>query len=230
MKSRRFLPLLLVLFVGSGCAALIYEIVWFQLLQLVIGSTAVSMGVLLGTFMGGMCIGSLALPKYVSARRHPLRVYAALELGIGVVGAHRAARDAVRGRRLHGHRGPGRAGRHHASAAVHDPAAPAHDPDGRVAAGHRPVDRDHARGRVVARLLLRRQHRRRGGGLAAGRVLPAARARHAHHHVRGVRPEPRRGAAGLRPGRAHHARRGGRRRRRPRAANCSCAAPGRCTW
>ncbi len=86
MKSRRFLPLLLVLFVGSGCAALIYEIVWFQLLQLVIGSTAVSMGVLLGTFMGGMCIGSLALPKYVSARRHPLRVYAALELGIGVIG------------------------------------------------------------------------------------------------------------------------------------------------
>ncbi len=86
MKSRRFLPLLLVLFVGSGCAALIYEIVWFQLLQLVIGSTAVSMGVLLGTFMGGMCIGSLALPKYVSARRHPLRVYAALELGIGIVG------------------------------------------------------------------------------------------------------------------------------------------------
>ncbi|MGH7669142.1 MAG: fused MFS/spermidine synthase, partial [Gemmatimonadaceae bacterium] len=85
MKSRRFLPLLLVLFVGSGCAALIYEVVWFQLLQLVIGSTAVSMGVLLGTFMGGLCIGSLALPKYVSARRHPLRVYAALELGIGVI-------------------------------------------------------------------------------------------------------------------------------------------------
>jgi hypothetical protein len=30
------LPLLLFLFVGSGCSALIYEIVWFQLLQLVI--------------------------------------------------------------------------------------------------------------------------------------------------------------------------------------------------
>jgi len=86
MRSRRVLPLLLLLFVGSGCAALIYEIVWFQLLQLVIGSTAVSLGVLLGTFMGGMCIGSLALPRYVSARPHPLRVYAALELGIGAIG------------------------------------------------------------------------------------------------------------------------------------------------
>src|SRR5512134_2939984 len=81
--TRRFLPPLLVLFVGSGCAALIYEIVWLQLLELVIGSSAVSLGVLLGTFMGGMCLGSLALPRLVSTRPHPLRVYAALELMTG---------------------------------------------------------------------------------------------------------------------------------------------------
>ncbi|MBI5766233.1 MAG: fused MFS/spermidine synthase [Verrucomicrobia bacterium] len=80
----RFLPLLLVLFVGSGCAALIYEVVWFQLLQFVIGSSAVSLAVLLGTFMGGMCLGSLALPRLVSVSHHPLRVYAALEIGIGL--------------------------------------------------------------------------------------------------------------------------------------------------
>ena len=85
-RCRRFLPVLLVLFVGSGCAALIYEVVWLQLLQLVIGSTAVSLGVLLGTFMGGMCVGSLLLPRLVSGRRHPLRVYALLELGIGAIG------------------------------------------------------------------------------------------------------------------------------------------------
>src|SRR5260370_37339254 len=84
--SRRFLPLLLLLFVGSGCSALIYEIVWFQLLQFVIGSSAVSLAVLLGTFMGGMCLGSLALPRVVSTRHHPLRVYALLELGIGMCG------------------------------------------------------------------------------------------------------------------------------------------------
>src|SRR5215470_4209614 len=83
---RRFLPLLLVLFVGSGCAALIYEIVWFQLLQLVIGSSSISLGILLGTFMGGMCLGSLLLPGAVPARQHPLRVYASLEAGIGVLG------------------------------------------------------------------------------------------------------------------------------------------------
>src|SRR5262245_24007501 len=84
--TQRFLPLLLLLFVGSGCAALIYEIVWFQLLELVIGSSAVSIGVLLGTFMGGMCLGSLLLPRFVSAKRHPLVVYAVLEAGIGVLG------------------------------------------------------------------------------------------------------------------------------------------------
>ncbi|MFM2126388.1 MAG: hypothetical protein RL328_2839 [Acidobacteriota bacterium] len=83
---RPFLPLLLLLFVGSGCAALIYEIVWFQLLQLAIGSSTVSLGVLLGTFMGGMCLGSLLLPRRVSAREHPLRVYAKLELGIAAFG------------------------------------------------------------------------------------------------------------------------------------------------
>jgi spermidine synthase len=84
--TQRFLPLLLLLFVGSGCAALIYEIVWFQLIQLVIGSSAVSLGVLLGTFMGGMCLGSLLLPRFVSPEQHPLRVYALLEAGIGVLG------------------------------------------------------------------------------------------------------------------------------------------------
>jgi spermidine synthase len=83
---RPLLPFLLLLFFGSGCAALIYEIVWFQMLQLVIGSSAVSLGVLVGTYMGGMCLGSVLLPRLISATRHPLRVYALLESGIGLLG------------------------------------------------------------------------------------------------------------------------------------------------
>src|SRR5215475_573868 len=86
LTSGRVLPLLLIMFVCSGCAALIYEVVWFQLLELVIGSSAISMGVLLGTFMGGMCLGSLLLPRLVSSQHHPLRVYALMELGIGAIG------------------------------------------------------------------------------------------------------------------------------------------------
>jgi spermidine synthase len=84
--SQALLPLLVLLFFGSGCAALIYEIVWFQMLELVIGSSAISLGVLLGTFMGGMCLGSLLSPRLISRNYHPLRVYGVMELGIGIIG------------------------------------------------------------------------------------------------------------------------------------------------
>lgn len=88
-RASRFLPLLLVLFAASGCSALIYEIVWYQMLQLAIGSTAVSLGFLLASFMGGLSIGSIALPRFLARRysdAHPLRIYAVLEVGIGVCG------------------------------------------------------------------------------------------------------------------------------------------------
>jgi spermidine synthase len=85
--DRPFLPLLVLLFIGSGCAALIYEVVWQQMLSLVVGSSAISLGVVLGTFMGGMCAGSLLLSRYVSRSEHPLRVYAKLEAGIAMCGA-----------------------------------------------------------------------------------------------------------------------------------------------
>jgi spermidine synthase len=86
VRGPAFLPFLLLLFVGSGCSALIYEIVWFQLLEFAIGSSAASIAVLLGTFMGGLCVGSLLFARVIPRSWHPLRVYAALELGIGVLG------------------------------------------------------------------------------------------------------------------------------------------------
>jgi spermidine synthase len=78
--------LIMLLMAASGCAALIYEIVWLQLLQLIIGSSAVSLGLLLATYMGGLFLGSIAFPKMVSAGRHPLLVYGLLECGIGIFG------------------------------------------------------------------------------------------------------------------------------------------------
>jgi spermidine synthase len=79
--------LLLLLFAGSGCSALIYEIVWYHLLQLAIGSTAISLGILLATFMGGLCLGSYLLPRLSPrTRRHPLLVYAGIEAGIALCG------------------------------------------------------------------------------------------------------------------------------------------------
>ena len=82
-KAPALFPVLLILFALSGCAALIYEVVWYQGLQLSIGATSVSLGILLATFMGGLCIGSIWLPRK-TLRQHPLLVYATLEAGIAV--------------------------------------------------------------------------------------------------------------------------------------------------
>ena len=197
---RRFLPVLLVLFLGSGCAALIYEVVWLELLQLVIGSTAVSLGVLLGTFMGGMCGGSLLLPRLVSTRWHPLRVFAMLELGIGVIGlAVLFGMPSVEQVYVHyaGHGPLGillRAGRGRGM-----PAA-AHIADGCDAAGDRALGRDQPSWDVVAGFLLRRKHRRGRVRLPAGRLLPVTRPRHGHGHPRRRRRQCNRGRDCAGPG------------------------------
>jgi spermidine synthase len=84
--ASRELAWLLPLFAGSGCAALMYEVIWFQSLALIVGSSAVSMAVVLATFMGGMGLGSLAYLRWHARVVHPLRTYAQLELLIAAFG------------------------------------------------------------------------------------------------------------------------------------------------
>ena len=166
----RALPAIVLLFVGSGCAALVYEVVWFQLLQIVIGSSAVSLGVLLGTFMGGMCLGSLLLPRLVDRRRHPLRVYAVLELAIAAIGLLLMMGvplvGDVYGKLRRAHRGP------HGDCLRLSPAAD--DGDGRDAAGDGALGRNVAGRRGMAGILLWQQHRGRGRGNTARGVLSPA--------------------------------------------------------
>ncbi len=76
---------MLLLFAASGCAALIYQVVWLERLSLAIGSSAMSLGVVLATFMGGLCMGGL-LASRLEPGRSPLRRYALIELAIGVLG------------------------------------------------------------------------------------------------------------------------------------------------
>ena len=165
---------LLLLFFGSGCAALIYEIVWFQMLQLVIGSSAVSLGVLVGTYMGGMCLGSIVLPRIMSARRHPLRVYALLEFGIGLLGILILFGMPEAGRIYSAHVGGGLPGILLRRAVCVGLPSAADDLDGRDFAGHCPPGGVDAERRFLARVFLRRQHRRGGVRLPAGRILFAA--------------------------------------------------------
>lgn len=75
-----------LMFLASGCAALTYEVIWFHLMRLVIGASSLSVGIVLASFMGGMFLGSLFFARYVPRDRHPLKVYATIEVGIGVLG------------------------------------------------------------------------------------------------------------------------------------------------
>src|SRR5687767_13022461 len=74
-----YLPALILLFVGSGAAALIYEVVWFQMLSLSLGSSAISYAVFCLKKKSGMCLGSLLLPRFVPTSSHPVRLYAKRE-------------------------------------------------------------------------------------------------------------------------------------------------------
>ena len=166
-------PLLVLLFVGSGCAALIYEAVWFQLLGFVIGASSVSLGVLLGTFMGGMCLGSYLLPRLVSPKHHPLRVYAWLELGIGFIGVLVLYGNAPDWWRLHS---LGGLGRHRVLAAGdrgRNLSASSNHPHGSDPPRCGAMGEDDTPRRLVAGVLLWREHRRGGSGQLAGRILPA---------------------------------------------------------
>jgi spermidine synthase len=79
-------PAALAVFGLSGAAALVYELVWFHLVQIVIGASSFSIAVLLASFMGGMTLGSALLPRLIPVTRHPWRVVATIEIALAVAG------------------------------------------------------------------------------------------------------------------------------------------------
>lgn len=84
VRRRRLAPMLLLFFL-SGAAGLAYQIVWSRQLVLVFGNTLLATSTVVAAFMGGLAAGSYALGRYVDAGpRRLLRLYAALEAGIGV--------------------------------------------------------------------------------------------------------------------------------------------------
>jgi spermidine synthase/tetratricopeptide (TPR) repeat protein/MFS family permease len=72
------------LFVISGALGLIYQIVWFKYLSLFLGNTTYAQTIVLATFMGGLAIGSALWGRKVDVAPRPLRLYAFLELGVGI--------------------------------------------------------------------------------------------------------------------------------------------------
>lgn len=75
------------LFTLSGACGLIYQVVWGRLAVLVFGSTTHAIATVLGVFFLGLALGSYLAGKFADRYRHPLRLYAWLEIGIGLYAA-----------------------------------------------------------------------------------------------------------------------------------------------
>jgi spermidine synthase len=73
-----------LLFVISGGLGLTYQIVWFKYLSLFLGNTTYAQTIVLATFMGGLALGAARWGKRADRAKNPIRLYAFLELGIGV--------------------------------------------------------------------------------------------------------------------------------------------------
>jgi len=76
--------LVLVVFFVSGAAGLAYEVVWTRQLTLVFGVTTYAVSTVLACFMAGLALGSWLFGRVADRRDDPLRVYALLEVGIGL--------------------------------------------------------------------------------------------------------------------------------------------------
>lgn len=72
--------IVLLIFLLSGFAGLVYEVVWARQLVLVFGNTTQAISAILTGFFGGMAIGSIVGGRVADRVRNPLRMYAFLEL------------------------------------------------------------------------------------------------------------------------------------------------------
>jgi spermidine synthase len=74
------------IFILSGAAGLIYEIVWARQLVLVFGNTTQAVSAILTGFFGGMAIGAVVGGRIGDRSRSPLRLYGLIELAlVGIV-------------------------------------------------------------------------------------------------------------------------------------------------
>ncbi|MEM9557593.1 MAG: fused MFS/spermidine synthase [Acidobacteriota bacterium] len=71
-----------VLFVFSGIGALVYELVWTRQFSLVFGASATAEASVLAAYMGGLGLGAWLMARWIGRVRHPLLVYAGLEVVI----------------------------------------------------------------------------------------------------------------------------------------------------
>jgi len=69
----------------SGFVGLVYEICWIRKASLAFGATTFAVSTVIAVFFGGLAVGSYVFGRYSQKTLRPLRVYALLEVGLGVM-------------------------------------------------------------------------------------------------------------------------------------------------
>ncbi|MFN2541244.1 MAG: spermidine synthase, partial [Chthoniobacterales bacterium] len=70
----------------SGIGALIFETLWLRVSGLVFGNSVWSTALILSSFMAGLALGNAIAASARVQRWRPLRLYAALEIGVAIFG------------------------------------------------------------------------------------------------------------------------------------------------
>jgi spermidine synthase len=71
-------------FAVSGFVALSYEVIWSRVLALIIGSSVYAFSIMLTTFLVGLAAGATIASRLVDRIRHPVRMFAVIEVGVGL--------------------------------------------------------------------------------------------------------------------------------------------------
>ena len=205
--------LVLAIFVLSGAAGLVYEVVWARQLVLVFGNTTQAVSAILTGFFGGMAIGSAVGGRIADRVQRTLRLYGILEIVLVVI----VLATPITFRLLHEvYRG---AFGSLETAPWHSPWSgscwrswpwPGDDPHGRDPAdADPPPERPRRRAERGLRAAVRGEHDRGDPGGRSGRLLPHRVARPVGHplrrggllgHRRRPRPDPRPDPGRPRPG------------------------------
>lgn len=80
--QRRYL---LFFFFLSGISGLIYEIAWVRQASLTFGVSVYAFSTVLTAYLGGLALGSYLFGRHIDQSLRPLRTYALLEIGIGLL-------------------------------------------------------------------------------------------------------------------------------------------------
>lgn len=84
MVDRRLKQIIYICFLISGAAGLIYEVVWARQLSLFLGITTYANTAVITAYMAGLAAGSLVIGRLADRHLDSLRLYAWLEVGVGL--------------------------------------------------------------------------------------------------------------------------------------------------